>query len=186
MKNHSQLQEDSETRHYLLTDTKSGKVIRIKEIFYFYTKRGPVFPSMTGRKGRQVIEIHDHTDNVGHYEISIDNVWERATTRKKSIYKFLRKHFKINNFESTVNDKFPKKIGSFNGCIEFVESLFAGGSWDERNIKHAEASDCVKLHFEHEILEHEQEDIIKALSPRVTWCKFVDAKTLHISYIPEQ
>lgn len=105
MKNYSQLQEECEIRHYILKNTVTGEVIKVQEYFYYYQKRGNIFPSQFSRQGRQHVEILGENCQIQHFKV-FRNVWESSSARKHSIFKYLRQHVKdLRNYECLLKDE---------------------------------------------------------------------------------
>ena len=191
MKTASDLQEDRETRYYIIKH--NDEVLEVVEDFYFYNKRGAVFPAQYTRCGRQHVKIQTR----GGYvvcEYDAHNVWESTSSRKREIFSFLRRRFTRNNPFGTYHDIFLKdcqcvikdrlKCDGYNNTLEFVEAQFNRA---EHVIAHSTAAeDGIHITFKHPILEHKQEDILKALNAdnNVNFCKFTDNKVLFINITP--
>lgn len=191
MKTASDLQEDRETRYYIIKH--NNEVLEVVEDFYFYNKRGAVFPAQYSRCGRQHIKIQTR----GGYvicEFQERNVWESTSARKKNIFNFLRLHFTRDTPLGTYHDIFLKdcqcvikdrlKCDGYNNTIEFIEAQFNRANWV---IAHSTAAeDGIHITFKHPINEDKQEEILKALNAdnNVNWCKWNDNKVLIINITP--
>lgn len=192
MKAASDLQEDRETRHYTIKYT-DNEVYEVVEDFYFYNKRGAVFPAQYSRCGRQHIKLQTRGGYVLHEQIA-QNVYESTSMRKRLIYKFLRKHLPTcaplrSDKEPLLKDcqcviKNLLNCNGYNNTLEFVEAQFNRA---ERVITHSTAAeDGIHITFKHPILEYKQEEILKALNAdnNVNWCKWNDNKVLIINITP--
>ena len=191
MKNKSELQEDRETRYYIIKH--NDEVFEVVEDFYFYNKRGAVFPAQYSRCGRQHVKIQTR----GGYVISeyyAPNVWESTSHRKRLIYSFLRRCFSrdtplgtyhdilLKNCQCVIKDRL--KCDGYNNTLEFIEAQFNRA---EHVIAHSTAAeDGIHITFKHPIWEDKQEDILKALNTdnNVNFCKWIDAKVLVINITP--
>lgn len=135
MKNYSQLQEECETRNYILKNTVTGNLINVKEYFYYYQKRGNIFPSQFSRQGRQYVEILDKNCDFTYFKVFFRNVGESSSARKYSIFKFLRQHVKdLRNYECLLKDKVAK-LECFEDCLELVRSVLPLHTIEEANEK---------------------------------------------------
>ena len=191
MKASSDLQEDRETRYYIIKH--NDELLEVVEDFYFYNKRGAVFPAQYARCGRQHVKIQTR----GGYvicEYAVPNVYESTSHRKRLIYSFLRRRFTRANPFGTYHDIFLKdcqcvikdrlKCDGYNNTLEFIEAQFNRA---EHVIAHSTAAeDGIHITFKHPINEEKQKEILKALNAdnNVNFCKFTDNKVLFINITP--
>lgn len=190
MKAASDLQEDRETRYYIIKH--NDEVLEVVEDFYFYNKRGAVFPAQYARCGRQHVKIQTRGGYViGEYDSR--NVWESTSCRKRLIYSFLRRLTSNNPFgnfheiflkdcQCVIKDRL--KCNGYNDTLEFIEAQFNRANWVIANSTAAE--DGIHITFKHSILEYKQEEILKALNAdnNVNFCKWIDNKVLIINITP--
>lgn len=190
MKAASDLQEDRETRYYIIKH--NDEVLEVVEDFYFYNKRGAVFPAQYSRCGRQHVKIQTR----GGYvvcEYDARNVWESTSHRKRLIYSFLRR-FTSNNPFGNFHDIFLKdcqcfikdrlKCDGYNDTIEFIEAQFNRAEWVIAHTTAAE--DGIHITFKHPISEYKQKEILEALNAdnNVNFCNWIDNKVLFVNITP--
>lgn len=178
MKNHSELQENNETRHYILKNKITGNVLHVLEKFFFYGKRGPVFPAQYSRTGRQLIELSEPD---GTIVAVFRNVYESAAERKKSIFKFLR--FKISDlkdYECFVEDKVAH-LNVVADCVELVRMALPK-AFEIKQYEEKEAG-FVEIVFKHDISDFGAERLKKALYTKCITYRLEENKKLYIKYL---
>lgn len=170
MKQHSELQEDNETRRYILKNKHTGQVFHVLETFHYYKKRGAVFPAQYSRTGRQIIEVSNQEGGIVAYDC-LRNVYESTTARKKNIFKFLSREIQdLKNFESILIDKVPH-LNCLADCVELVKSALKIGKEDVKQANEEEAG-FVEIVFKYGVTDLEIKRIKEVLDQKIITCKF--------------
>ena len=184
MKTKNELQEDNETRRYILKHQETGEILHISETFHYYSKRGQVFPAQYSRTGRQYIEVCDENGTIIAYDCN-RNVYESSTERKKNIFKLLRDNISdLKDFENILIDKVPR-LNCLVDCVELVKSFVYNYIYN--NIKQAnedeETPGIVEIIFNHQLSSKLTERLKEALANKAITYRFEENKKLYIKYL---
>ena len=180
MKYPAQLQENREERNYILHNIETGENVIVGEQFLFYEKRGEHFPQICTRTGRQIITILCPGNQCNNKQIICRNVPENATSRKKNIFKFIKKYIPVNKYEIVIQDKFI--IDSSLNCEEYLRQL----AIVDKNLQLIVASNELEFHFKRD-MEWAKETINDHLNlrmPQIVYYKWINNKQLNVKYIP--